>query len=324
MIKGKVNKSFDREIIEKFWWDKWEDFYKNPVISPPYENTVVGEPSIILPSDSPDGKWHLFTVSGDTYINHMVSSDGINWEITDRWKPGWNPFVFKEKDTFYMFHHGYWFSDKGCSIVMRYSKDLVNWSKDELILEPELSWEKEEKPVVRNACVLKLPDGKFRLYYAAGYGFLKECEYSEPLYVSFAESEDIKGPYKKFGQPIIFPNKKDKYRNFGAGGLKVYFERKEKILVGLNNGIYYDEEGKARSSLHLLLSKDGIEWYEFPFNPIIYPEEGWKRAFVYQVDLKRVNNELWLYYNARDGWKDGVERIGISIYKLKDFQDPLF
>ena len=76
--------------------------------------------------------------------------------------------------------------------------------------------------------------------------------------------------------------------------MKVYFERKEKIFAGLNNGIYYDEEGKPGSSLHLLLSKDGIEWHKFPFNPIIYPEEGWKRAFVYQVDLKRVNNELSL------------------------------
>lgn len=49
MIKGKVNESFDREIIEKFWQDKWEDFYKNSIISPPYENTALCEPSIILP-----------------------------------------------------------------------------------------------------------------------------------------------------------------------------------------------------------------------------------------------------------------------------------
>jgi len=38
--------------------------------------------------------------------------------------------------------------------------------------------------------------------------------------------------------------------------LKVYFERKEKIFAGLNNGIYYDEKGKPISSLHFLLSKD--------------------------------------------------------------------
>ena len=105
--------------------------------------------------------------------------------------------------------HWVFYYSSSTTFVCRSSKDLVNWSKDKLILEPELSWEKEEKPVVRNACVLKLPNGKFRLYYAAGYGFLKECEYSEPLYVSFAESEDIKGPYKKFAQPVISPNKKD-------------------------------------------------------------------------------------------------------------------
>jgi hypothetical protein len=31
------------------------------------------------------------------------------------------------------------------------------------------------------------------------------------------------------------------------------------------------------------------------------------------VDVKRVGEALWMYYNARDGWRFGVERIGLAI-----------
>lgn len=43
---------------------------------------------------------------------------------------------------------------------------------------------------------------------------------------------------------------------------------------------------------------------------------GWKRAFVYAFATARVGPELRVYYNARDGWAQGVERIGMSYTRV--------
>lgn len=61
------------EVVEKFRWDEWTDHPGNPILDPPAGTAVIGEPSIITPADSPDGRWHLFLVSGDSDINHMHS-----------------------------------------------------------------------------------------------------------------------------------------------------------------------------------------------------------------------------------------------------------
>lgn len=316
-IRGDVSKAFDKETIDRFSWDKWVDHPENPLIDPPCDTTVIAEPTVIMPDSSPDGRWHLYAVSLDAYINHMDSSDGVHWRPLDRFTPGWNPFVVKERDTFYMFHHGWWFVEGESVIVCRSSKDLKTWSADTVVLRPTVDWEREGgRAVVRNACVVKLPDRTYRLYYASGYGWLDDCGYEEPLYNGVAFAKNITGPYEKHPEPIIGPNPCDPYRNIGAGGLKVYYEHSTGLFVGFNNGIYRDEEGRSRSAIHMLLSKDGMGWYSFPFNPILWPEKGWKEALVYQLDIRRVADEIWLWYNCRDGWKEGVERIGLARHKL--------
>ena len=75
-----------------------------------------------------------------------------------------------------------------------------------------------------------------------------------------------------------------------------------------------------RSAIAVAVSKDGVHWKDAPYNPIILPNEAipWKKAIVYQLDIARAGGELRLYYNARDEWMDGIERIGCSVYKGKD------
>ena len=68
----------------------------------------------------------------------------------------------------------------------------------------------------------------------------------------------------------------------------------------------------------LLASDDGINFTEAPFNPIILPTDGWKLGLVYQFDLVRFQNEMRLYYNARDGFENGIERIGCSVIKTDE------
>ena len=100
--------------------------------------------------------------------------------------------------------------------------------------------------------------------------------------------------------------------------------------MALNNGIYTDEEGHSRSAVHLLISPDGgRSWDYLCPAPILRPHgDGWERAFVYAFDARRVNDSWWLFYNARDDWADGWERIGLARLDLpagKSLDDlPLF
>ena len=162
-------------------------------------------------------------------------------------------------------------------------------------------------------CVARDGD-KFRLYYSTGQVFLKDLGFPEPRYIGFAESDDLLGPYIKNPEPLFGPEPDHPYRNRGAGAIKVYRDEEKNRWVGFNNGIYTDEQNRSRSAIMVLTSTDGVSWTErFP-DPIIGPDMGWKRALVYQLDaVPRPDGSLWVYYNSRDGWRFGRERIGLEI-----------
>jgi len=78
-----------------------------------------------------------------------------------------------------------------------------------------------------------------------------------------------------------------------------------------NNGIYRDAQNKSRSAIFLWHTVDGFTW-EQKTEAIIAPEPGWKNAFVYAFDCVAHDGQFRLYYNARDGWFKGSERIGLA------------
>ena len=57
----------------------WYPFSDEPVISSIWYMNRLGDPSILLPGESPDKKWHLF---GHTFLGivHFISENGISWE----------------------------------------------------------------------------------------------------------------------------------------------------------------------------------------------------------------------------------------------------
>jgi hypothetical protein len=67
-----------------------------------------------------------------------------------------------------------------------------------------------------------------------------------------------------------------------------------------------------------LASDDGLTWYEADCNPVIAPTEayGWRKAIVYQLDIVNWNDEMRIYFNARDEWSTGIERIGACAFNL--------
>lgn len=293
-------------------WKKWKEFQENPLIE--HDIGLIGDPQIILPGEY-DEYWHMYAHDGAAVCKYK-SKDGITWEkeekITSWSKLGIGPlYLYFESEKWYMFYtkaerEGF----ERTVICVRESKNLVEWSDEITVLIPELSWELEGKRIqVRNPSLIKI-NGTYRLYYSGGTVWLDDCEYEEPKYISFAESKNVLGPYRKYGKPILKPDPKVFYRNFGAGAMKVFHWKKQ--FLGFNNGIYRDKEGKSRSAISLLVSKDGINWIDAPFNPVIYPTTGWKKALVYQLDVVWYKDKVIIYYNARDGWREGIERIGAS------------
>jgi hypothetical protein len=292
---------------------KWVDHPRSPLIDPPYPEFLLGDPSVVLPGDAPDRLWHLFanTLLG---IQHYTSRDGISWERHSRIGPGFRVFVIKEDDRFYLFYEHFTVPQLRSHVAVRMSRDLWTWSPHQPVLFPALGW--EVNPISRNAgnpCVIKSDDG-YRLYYSANVVFHRDLGFCEPRHIGIAHASKITGPYEKQLEPLIPMDPSDPYRNRGAGAIKVLFDEDGGLFYGFNNGIYLDAEGRTRSAILLMSSADGSSWRQVYDEPIVGPEgEGWKKALVYQLDVKRVGDELWMYYNARSGWRFGKERIGLAI-----------
>lgn len=296
----------------------WIDHSENPLIEPPFPEFIIADPTVALPTESPDGKWHLFANSL-LGIHHYTSNDGIRWERERKMFGGLRPYLYKDFDIYYLLYEYYTLPPIRSCIALRFSTDLRKWSEPKIILEPSLPWECRGN-IVRtcgNPCLIRIKGGRFRLYYSANLVFLPQLGFCEPLHIGVAEASDIDGPYKKLEKPVLSPSKESPYRNLGAGAIKVIYDEESDTFYGFNNGIYKDLSGKTRSSIMLLSSKDGINWSEVYSEPIIFPEgSGWKKALVYQLDVKKVGDEMWLWYNARSGWRFGKERIGLAISKL--------
>lgn len=282
----------------------------NPLIAPPPFEWLIADPTVLTPAQSPDGQWHLWANSLRG-IHHYISEDGFRWR---RQKGplfgGLRPFVRLVNDRFVMFYERF-LKPRLSVIAMRVSDDLSSWSEPETVLSPSLTWEGNLVRTNGNPCLV-VRDYVYRLYYSAGLIFLSDCMFPEPRFIGVAESDRLEGPYTKKDLPIIAPSQDEEYRNFGAGAIKVYTS--EEKFIGFNNGIYKDRNGRSRSAILLLESEDGFAWRAVIKEPILAPQpRSWKRAFVYQLDVVEYGGKMRLYYNARDGWFIGKERIGVAV-----------
>lgn len=290
----------------------WTDYPGNPLIEPPRPEFLLGDPAVVLPGDAPDGDWHMFanTLLG---IQHFTSGDGIAWKRQQKAGPGFRAYVLEDGGAFYLFYEHFSVPQVRSHIAVRRSTDLWQWSSPVTVLEPTLPWEGGFfSRNVGNPCVLRVGD-RFRLYYSAGVVFHKDLGFCEPRHIGVAHSAELMGPYDRAAEPILPMDPGHPYRSRGAGAIKVISDEGRGLFYGFNNGIYRDAEGRTRSAVLLLSSEDGMRWHEVYPDPIVAPSgEGWKKALVYQLDVKRVGDEMWMYYNARSGWRFGKERIGLA------------
>jgi len=309
--------------------ENWRDFSEEALIHSPDEakESVAGDPQILLPGEF-DSQWHLFHhgFGSDfkSHVFHHVSDDGISFSLVDKIRLSTNPcYIFRDKDAgqWILYYSALFFGENaaeaekynGFNNIIRAvtTKDFKTFSEPVDILTPSLAWEEEGSPKqLRNPCVVKCGEKDYRLYYSAGTVLLPHCKFEEPKYIGVAFSKNPMGPFEKRQEPVFFPDESVWYKNYGAGAIKVF--QLNDTFLALYNSIYI-QDGYERSAINAALSHDGIVWEDAPYNPIVVPKPGtWKNALVYQLDLVRYRDEIRLYYNARDDFKSGIERIGMS------------
>ena len=304
----------------KAYWCSWKDHPGNPLLEPPWRwpNAILADPSVVIPEDSPDGKWHLFAHSLKG-IHHYLSEDGIDWVKVEGPGPlfkGLRPYVYRDGDQYFLLYERILRLIPLKSVIeIRSSRDLYQWGPGTVILRPSLPWEGSSLTgsTTGNPFLMKR-DGQYWLYYSAATVFLRDCLYVEPKYIGVARAETVLGPYHKQSSPILGPSPHEPYRNMGAGSIKLLPKPWECSWIGFNNGIYRDKKGRSRSAILVLASDDGLRWDTLCRDPIIGPMgQGWRKAFVYAFDVRQVGHGFRMYYNARDGWLFGTERIGLAV-----------
>ena len=306
--------------------EKWEDLDTNPVVNHIRDKDnpgdAYGDPQVLLPGQF-DNQWHMFfhgfVVNEGQWFHHMLSSDGIHWLLKKRWQTEMGQsFILKYEGKFYFYSSCYQgansehFENKRVAIKVFITEDLEQFDGPYTVLEATLPFEIEGPYVqIRNPCAIYLPNGKIRLYYCGGTVMLQDVNYEEPKYISFAEADTPLGPFTKHGEPILSPDPAIPHRTLGSGAIKVFGY--EDSYVAFYNGVYQDAEKRSRSAISVLFSIDGVGFEEAPYNPIIIPDVGWRKAIVYQLDLVTWDKQLRMYYNSRSGWLDGIEKIGCSV-----------
>jgi len=295
-----------------------------PIISPPRFTPLLADPTVLLPNQTPDKKWHLFahSVFG---IQHHVSEDGIEWKkIKLVVRAAMRPFIYKEGKKYYLIYEKYnglkllssvllkqpWYS----AIEMIASEDLIHWSEPTTLIQPLLDFHQDTVlgKAVSNPCLIKTGD-KYRLYFSSSLVHVPDCGFNEPLHISFAESDRIDANYKCYDKPLISPSKESNWNNLGAGSMKVI--ACDDGYVAFQNGIY-EHDGKSGSAICLLYSDDGIHWDYLMEAPVLKPNPdiAWMASHIYACDVKIYEGKIYLFFNARNHahWSKGSEHIGLA------------
>ncbi len=317
-----------------------------PLIEPPPFSPIIADPSFLFPAETPDGDWQIFAHSAFGIHRHS-SPDGLSWKHRGiAIKNAMRAFVRPlPEDGYALYYESYpplalaatafpihpkWKS----RIALSESRDLVAWSRGDVIISPDKNWATDEAlgASVSNPCVIQAR-GEWRLYFSASLSWIEDCGFCEPLHLAMARGASPRGPFTFPPDPLSAPELREEalepaIRETGAsvaedsgtvtgllgqGSIKVV--PMDDGYVGLQNKIYRDPSGRSRSAIFILRSEDGLSWLPARSEPLLAPAiSGWTSSHVYACDcrFREADGRWYLYFNARDGWRigQGKERIG--------------
>ena len=294
---------------------RWTEHPDNPLIHPLGRGWMIADPTLLLPEETPDGRWHLFANSIPPRLHHFTSVDGEDWSWEESLcRGGMRPWCRRiDGEYLLVYERVHWVAPLRSRIELIRSSDLTTWSAPVTLLSPSLPWHGRFHRTV--SCPSLYPwEGGWRMVYSAATVFLRDCGFVEPRFIGVADAPAPEGPWVPRSEPILGPSRDDWFRTLGAGSLKVIPDPDGDGLWGFGNGIYRDGAGRSRSSIGLFRSADGLAWEWASEGPVISPGgTGWKRALVYAMDVRITGPDAAvMVFNARDGWFVGAERIGMA------------
>lgn len=272
------------------------DHPRNPLVRPPFPSPFIADPSVLAPDISPDRLWHIFAHSLFG-LHHYTSQDGISWKHYRFLFPlSIRPYIYSEKGNYYLLYEKLSNISKfpyyDSHLEFRTSTDLFTWSKPTVILIPG------SKKNTGNPCLIKHKN-IYHLFYSTGLVYLPDCHFCEPEYVIIATSDNLLGPYQHRAQL--------------SGVTSSRVMKLGQKFIGLQTILYFDPSiQRSRAAIRLAHSKNLLDWtQESDF--IIKPDRPWKKSHIYVGDLVKHQDEIRIYYNARNGWLFGTESIGLSL-----------
>lgn len=268
------------------------------------------DPSILLPSESPDGRWHLFchTWLG---IHHFVSDSGLRWKKEDAlvFFRGHSPFIYREGKTYYMVfeRHDFKSNDKDVtkntsSIFLSSSEDLKKWTEEKIILDSSrISLSSYRMgPCRLSRPQLVLWQGRYILYFGAGECRMFDSGQKTAVRFMYSESDFIDGTYRIRNKPVLEVEPDGEYRNLAVGAVRIY--PCSDAICAVECAYFYDKKKeRSRCVMLLLKSTDALV-----FNPVrvmhTQSEEGFASRAITGSDLKYMESEntWYCYYSANN------------------------
>ncbi len=311
----------------------WFPFNDEPLLKGNWYVPKLCDPQVIVPSKSPDGKWHMFLHSW-IGIHHFISESGIAWEpkkmIVLR---GHYPFIFIENDTYYLLYEKHDYNipqaairranekNENCSrIEIRHSRNLQNWSSPETILDSRsvpYAHDYVKRTCVSRPQLIKLND-IYRLYFGASEVVLPDSKHKTARYTGYAESQNLTSEFRiNTSDPLFEPEPDDSWTNLACGSVKIVKDV-DKVFA-LQCGYYWDAETcKSSSSALLLSSEDGLHFTRCSEKPFLMPQtKGWAEGYIKNCDVNyMVDEKCWYCYFSACSGKNTLfskESIGLFI-----------
>lgn len=289
----------------------WFPFNDEPLLKSTWYVPKFCDPQVIMPSFSPDKRWHLFFHSW-IGIHHFSSSSGIAWEPEKMIVPrGHYPNVFIEYGKYYLVYekHDLSFSGKlnksNFRIEIRSSEDLVSWTSPKVVLTAsQVPYAKDYlgSAVLSRPQIVKTNE-EFRLYFGASEAFLPDSKQRVSRYLGYAQCFKLGDEFFVPENSLVLePEPDDKWSNLAAGSVKIF----------KNNGLYYavqccyywdEEEKQTLSAAFLLKSPNGLKFIRCSDKPIIFPlKNGWAGRYIKSCDVNYKEDErcFYCYFSANN------------------------
>lgn len=305
------------KLLEAYWYS----FSDEPIATRGNLTPRLCDPAYLLPSQSPDGLWHLFAHTW-IGIEHFTSTSGLEWKREHLvFFRGHSPSIVKEGNTYYLLfetHDKVLFGkrkskSKDSRIMMSTSTDLALWSEPKIILNSTpITKARFKSGAIRvSRPQLVQVDGRYRLYFGAGETIIYDTKQKATARLMYAESEFIDGPYKVFPRPLVEIEPNSRYKNLAVGSMRII--PCSDGFAALECAYFYDQDrNRSSSALLLLTSNDGLSWKDEKVLQMT-AEKGWASRYISSADLQYKENEAswYCYYSANSR----IEKLGISFVK---------